>query len=306
MPTKPPFPHVWDSTMISSFRSCPGKFFREHIENWKPHGQKVDLVAGGAFASGLEAARFAYFAAGATPVEAVANGLAKLGEHYGTFECPSDSPKSLERMSEALIYFFDKYPLPTDPIRPHFHDRKPWIEFGFATPLPDLTHPVSGDPFIFCGRSDMIADYNGAIFVDDEKTTKSLGPSWASKWDLRSQFTSYCWGLRQFGIRPAGVIVRGVAILKTKFDTQQAITYRADWQIDLWLRQVQKDIRRAMAMWETGEWDWALDEACTQYGGCIFRQTCLSPDPDPWLRTYFERKHWDPLTRTETLLEEPK
>ena len=51
-----PFPLAVDSTMLGTFRSCPQKLYRQYLQHWKPRGESVHLVAGGAFAEGIEAA----------------------------------------------------------------------------------------------------------------------------------------------------------------------------------------------------------------------------------------------------------
>jgi hypothetical protein len=177
------------------------------------------------------------------------------------------------------------------------------IEFSFAETLPIL-HPDTGDPLLYCGRSDMIAHFAGGTYIFDEKTTSSLGPSWGNQWDLRSQFTGYCWAAERAQIPVNGVVVRGVSILKTKYDTQQVITSRADWEIQRWYDQLLYDVSRMIDYcYRTGYWDYNLDHACTEYGGCLFKQPCKSPDPQPWLDLYFERRVWDPLAREETKCE---
>jgi hypothetical protein len=93
-----------------------------------------------------------------------------------------------------------------------------------------------------------------------------------------------------------------VSILKTKYDTQQALTYRPAWMIERWYEQLHRDIAHMKAQWEADLWDFNLDHACTEYGGCQFRQPCLSQDPQPWLTGNFERRVWNPLLRTETKL----
>lgn len=300
-----PFPTVWDSTMVAALRSCPTKLRYAYLEHWKPKGISVHLHAGASYARGLEVARTAFYVENRSETDAVALGVNALLSHYGNFECPPDSAKSALRTAGALEYYFTKYPLSSDPARPATIGTKPAIEFSFAVPLP-LRHPETGEPLIYCGRADMIADFAGGRYVFDDKTTSQLGASWSRQWDLRSQFTGYCWAAREHGIPCTGVIVRGVSILKTKYDTLQAITYRPDWQIDRWVEQTLRDINRARGMWTSGVWDLNLDHACTEYGGCDFTQCCGSPDPKPWLETYFERRKWDPLTRTETKVEEPQ
>lgn len=296
------FPEVLDSSSLASFKECPEKFRKTYVENWKPKEPSVHLHAGGAFAHGIERARTAFFLEGKSAEDAVADGLRALLHFYGDFECPADSAKSAERTAGALEFYFERYPLvlgEADPIT--LPSGKRGIEFNFVHPLP-IAHPETGNPLLYCGRMDAILNYAGGVFICDEKTTTSLGPTWSRQWDLRSQFTGYAWGCRQAGIRVDGVIVRGVSILKTKYDTQEAISYRPEWQVDRWFEELQDWINQMIRCYQTGKWRHNLDSSCADYGGCGFRQVCLSAQPDSWYETYFERRHWDPVTRTETKL----
>lgn len=299
MSDRPPFPKILDSTMVASFRSCPHRFFREYIQHWKPKAPSVHLVAGGAYAKGLETARQAYYDEGLSSEDAIAKGLGALLKAYGDFVCPADSAKSCERTAGAYEYYFTQYPLDTDQAMPVvLPSGEHGIEFSFAEPT-DATHPVTGDPILYVGRMDMICNYAGGIFGLDDKTTSALGASWPKQWDLRSQFTGYCWGASRANLPLQGFLVRGVSILKTKYDTMQAITYRPTWMIDRWYEQLLRDIERMKVMWESGVWDFSLDHACTEYSGCVFRQPCLSIDPMPWIEGSFTQRIWNPLSRKE-------
>lgn len=306
------FPIALDSTMIAAFRSCPQKFFREYVEHWKPKAPSVHLHAGGAYAKGLEVARKAYYEEGRSAADAEALGLQALIQTYGNFDCPPESAKSLERMVGALEYYFTVYPLESDAATPLIlPNGKRAVEFSFAIPL-DFNHPDSGDPLLYCGRCDMISEFAGGIYIVDDKTTSSLGASWARQWNLRSQFTGYCWAAQQSGIDAGGAIVRGLSILKTKYDTAQVITYRAPYLIDLWRAQLTKDITRMLIMYADYQhrmkwlnpapqhaWDYALDHACVEFSGCSFSRVCESPEPETWIPMYFEKRVWNPLTREE-------
>lgn len=301
---RPPFPAVIDSTMLGAFRSCPRKMFLEFVLHYKHKSPSVHLIAGGAFARGMEVARKEFYEEGKSAEDSIALGLAALIKAYGDFECPPDSAKSLERTAGAFEFYFTNYPLGGDGSDPVvWGDGKRMVEFSFAEPLPIL-HPETGDPILYVGRSDMIAHFAGGTYIFDEKTTSSLGASWSGQWDLRSQFTGYCWAAKRADIPVNGVIVRGVSILKTKYDTQQAITSRADWEIERWYEQTCRDLERMKWCWQNEQWDYNLDHACTEYGGCSFKQPCKSPDPQPWLDLYFEKRIWDPLAREETKVEE--
>lgn len=299
---RPPFPEVFDSSIIAAVRSCGQKGNLEHVEHWKMQDQSVHLHAGAAYAHGLEKARTAFYVEGQSPENSVAIGVQNLLEFYRDFICPDDSPKSASRTAGALEFYFERYPLETDDAIPiTLPGGKRGIEFGFAEPL-DLKHPETGNPLIYCGRMDMIVDKRGMVLGEDDKTTSQLGSSWSRQWDLRSQFTGYTWGARRSGIDMRGFLIRGVSILKTKYDTAEAITYRPQWQIDRWEKQLYKDILDFMKQWETGEYNFNLDHACAEYGGCPFRTPCLSPDPTPILEQLYQRRKWNPITRQETIL----
>lgn len=321
------FPDILDSTLLAAYKSCPRKFWLEYVSHWKAKEPSVHLHAGSAFAKGLEVARNCFYSGIAeTPVQetlldnswrlvwkkeacppgdgplAEALGMGGLLAYYGDFQCPEDSAKSATRMAGALEFYFDNYPLGQDGANPiTLANGRRGIEISFAEPL-DLLHPETGNPLLYCGRLDMAAEYAGGVFGEDDKTTSSLGASWSKQWDLRSQFTGYCWGLKRVGIPLNGFLVRGVSILKTKYDTQQAVTYRASWQIEEWYEAMTATVRDMLRDWESKYWRKVLDHACTDFGGCGFRQVCLSQEPQNWLDTYFVRRAWNPLTREEITL----
>jgi len=328
---RPTFPHTIDSTILAAFRSCPQKMFRTYIQHWKPSNESVHLVAGGAFAKGLEVARRAFFEGIASiptvsyPAEkdykrtvvwqdspcpthdnafATSCGLQALMASYGDFECPSSSAKSLERTAGALEFYFERYPLGEDGMLPiSLSSGQSGIEFSFANPL-GINHPLTGDPLLYTGRADLICHFADAVWILDDKTTSSLGASWANQWELRSQFTGYCWSAREQGLDPAGCLVRGVSILKTKYDTQQVMTYRTPFEISRWYDQVHRDLERMIQCWKDGWWDYALDTACTEYGGCSLTRICKSQSPEDYLPMYFHQRVWDPLARKELTVAE--
>lgn len=302
--SRPMFPHVIDSTMLEAWRSCRQKMFRQYVQHWKPLNESVHLVAGGAFAEGLEKARRAFYNEGADPDQAMAVGIGALIHKYGDFEAPVGSPKTLERMMGAFEHYFSVYPLETEYANPvKLSDGSHAIEFSFAEPL-GILHPVSGDPILYVGRMDQVVEYAGAIRCEDDKTTTSLGASWAKQWEMRGQFTGYCWALRKAGISAGGALVRGISILKTKYDTLEVPTDRSIYETERWYDQTCRDIEQMIAAWRAGYWDWNLGGSCTEYGGCAFVPVCKHQGPEKILPIYFERRVWDPLLRKETSVQE--
>ena len=299
---RPPFPTVIDSTLMAGFKSCPRKAELEMFYHWKPQNQSVHLHAGAAYASGIEAGRIAFYLEGKDEDTSVATAIAECLRSYGDFQCPADSAKSADRTAGALEFYFSQYRLGEDKAIPlSLPGGKSGIEFNFLEPL-DLRHPETGDPLLYSGRMDMMCDYEGMKLGEDDKTASQLGASWPRQWDLRSQFTGYVWGAGRAGIKLDGFLVRGVSILKTKYDTLQAITYRPAWMIERWYEQLLRDITRMIQSWESGYFDYNLDHACAEYGGCPFRSVCQMRDSSSLLHQQFERRRWDPVARTETLL----
>lgn len=325
------FPSYIDSSMLATYKSCPQKFFRTYIQHWKPKALSVHLHAGKAFALALEVTRKCFYEGGTTyekrtktfedgrqvevrtPIKvectigdsetAIVHGMKALFDAYGDFECPPDSAKSLERMSGAFEFYWDHYPLildeTTSPILLASGRRA--IEFSFSEPI-DVRHPTTGDPILYVGKMDSINNFAGGVYINDEKTTTQLGASWSKQWDLRGQFTGYGWGCQRVGIRVDGAVIRGISILKTKYDTQQAITYRPEWQIDRWYDETCAWIEAMIADWKRQRFLHNFAESCADFGGCGFVQICSTQTPDPWLETNFERRVWNPVLHEETVL----
>lgn len=303
---KPDFPLVWNDSLRSDFVSCPRFAYWSGFQHFKSPFPNVHLHAGKAWAAALERTRLAYYGENQDAVTAQALGLEVLIKEYGDFIPPthgSGAGKSLDRLMEAFTYYFTAFPLATDPVQPHRGpDGKPMVEFNFALPIDqdDLLHPQTGEPIIYAGRADMVATYAGALSIYDDKTTSQLGATWANQWNRRSQFSAYAWAAQQYGIPVSQIVVRGIAILKTQINHAQAITVRTPHHIAEWHKQVKRDIKNAIKMWEEDYFDVNLSDSCSSFGGCMFQQPCMSNNPDPWLEGQFERRKYDPITRTET------
>lgn len=296
---RPDFPHAIDNTMRSAFVLCPRKFQILYLLHKRAGGSSIDLDAGAAFAAGLEVTRREYFSGNLSAQAAIAAGARKLLASYPDRE-DERSPKTLDRVFGAFGYYFSVFPLESEYFTPVKTPNGPAVEFNFALPIP-VPHPVTGDPILYCGRFDQLCDHrDGGLYIEDDKTTKQLGSSWASKWRMRSQFTGYCWGAREFGYPVRGAVVRGIAIRKTGFDHAEHITPRPKYMIDEWYAQLIRDVERMIAAWRSGVWDLNLADGCDMYGGCGFQEICSSGNPDLWI-DQLDTHHWKPLRTQEDL-----
>ena len=236
--------------------------------------------------------------------------------YWGEVEAPavgSGANKNFNRMWQAVEFYFDEYPLHSDPIRPYILDEKTGktgIEYSFGVPLP-INNPDTGDPIIYAGRTDLLGYYNKLAAIIDEKTTSQLGASWAEKWKLRGQFMGYVWAARQYGIDVQIVIVRGVSILKTKFGTLEVPLQFTPHIIERWhtnmLIKVSQMSEAYTQIKENSDWlnaeyyfPMSFGSTCSDFGGCMFTDVCLSKTPHMWYSD-FARRDWNPLDKNPAI-----
>lgn len=297
-----------DSTMLSAFRACPQKFWLEFACGYRPSHISIDLHAGACFAEALETTYREIHSKHKSVNDALDVAQAKFMISWGDFEIPEHkrTAKTKDRVWEAVEDYFYVYPPLTDHVQPYRKpDGEPTFEFTFAIPLEGDGFPLhpSGEPFIYCGRFDMLGSYMSRPCVRDEKTQgTSPDANWAEKWDLRSQFLGYVWACRQLGIDLNTVVVRGIGILKTKIAHAEAIKTYSDFMIERWHEQLRRDLWRLRRCYDEKYFDFNLGDSCTAYGNCIFLPVCQSTTPESWLSNFAINK-WSPLKKNP--VEEP-
>jgi hypothetical protein len=290
--------------MRTEFVSCETKGFYSFQRNLRSPVPSIDLIAGGAFARGLEVTRKLFYGSAQWPLEkAIEEGMKEALVHYGDVVVPeAKEQKGPDRVLTALKEYFLKYPPGADYVQPYMVDGEPSVEFTFTIPLP-INHPDSGEPILYAGRFDLLGLFNGQLICVDEKTTSQLGASWAKQWNLRSQFTGYCWAAQQYGLPVVGALVRGVSFLKfTKANPgghgfEESIQMRPDWMIEAWYNQLLRDVNKMVAAYKEGFYDQNLHEACGSYSGCPFQRLCTVQDPDNWIEGYYLPREWHPTAK---------
>lgn len=292
-------PQHIDSTMLSSFRSCPKKFFWTHIRGLHPRSRSADLHAGGCFASGLEQF-YKTLGKGTTVEDAKLSAFKTFTKEWGDYIAPEKNPKSQDNMWIALDDYLRTYPPAIDRFQFLTNpDGSPTAEFTFAIPLDFEGFPLhpSGEPFFYTGRTDGLGMYDKIhLCFKDEKTTKSIGARWAEQWALRGQFIGYCWAGKMSGLDISHVLVRGIGILKTEIKQIEILKHYPQHLIDRWFLQLRNDLERLVDCWNAGYFDMNFGETCTAYGVCQYVPLCESSNPESWTDTY-EIRHWNPLNR---------
>lgn len=304
-----------DSTMITCWRGCQRKFYNEFVLGLRLPGLSIDLHAGACFAAARETVAREMWLNNRSYADALLRAEAQFQVAWGDFEIPDfkRSPKTRERIWEAVLDYFREYPPMTDPCRPYIDAAgNPTFEYSFAIPLERThkgrdypVHPVTGDPFLYTGRFDMLGSLNGRPTPLDDKTASSIGHYWSDIWALRNQFMGYTWACRQCGFDTEGVLVRGIAVLKTEFKhAEHYQTYSQDL-LDRWEDQLCTDLWRiCRAVWDA-KWEYDFADNCISYfKPCMFMDSCVAKDPLPWLSN-MEVRRWNPLTKNPVAAADP-
>jgi len=297
------FPTVIDNTMISAYRGCERKWWLEFGYGLRPVYPSIHLHAGGTYARGLEDFRKAFYGQGLPVSEALHQAFIGATEEWGDKEWPTDSPKSFARIIEAIAAYVQEYPPETDILKPHMTALGPSVEFTFAIPIPDTRHPITGEPLLYGGRFDMLANYRDEMLVvHDDKTCSQLGAQWAKQWHLRSQFTGYMWAAKQYGFDVAASTIRGCCLLKSSTKFGDAITYRPQWMIDEWLDGLIITANQMIQKWEQGQgvdkgFQKQLADSCSSYGGCCYVDLCDKENWRDWTDGNYIETRWNPTAK---------
>lgn len=291
-----------DSTMMATFRSCQRKFYNNYIINKVLDGNNVHLTAGGAIAHAMDTVRKLQF--GKPPIqidELMGLAFKPFVEKWGDLDVPMDQAKNIHNCLWALEEYLRHYHPATDPVQPLARaDGTPTTEFTFAVPLP-IHHP-NGDPFVYCGRFDLLGRYtfNDLLVVLDEKTSGSLGAAWARQWDMRGQFIGYVWACQQLGYNVKDVLVRGIGIYKTEPKLLAVPTAYPTHLVDRWYKQLLLTLEKLVWCYTYDQWDYDFADACSSYGGCPYQPMCLSSVPERFYSNYTDRT-WAPISNNEAI-----
>ncbi len=302
------FPAYIDSSTLSTWRSCRRKYFWSTISSLYPLGKSVHLIAGGALAAGMEAARrLAFRRSGTnqpTHSDLLEAAYSAFIREWGDYIPPEESNKSFHSVFQALAFYLDQYPPATDPIQPYIDaSGNPAVEYTFTIPL-DVKHPETGDPILFVGRFDMLGSYNGLPGVVDEKTTQRMTGG-GTQWDLRGQFMGYCWACQQMGVDVKMAYVREIGIYAKDYKIQTHIIQFPQHLIDRWAVQLIYDVEQMVDAYRNGckstftndlYFPFNFADACTAYGGCAFSSLCLAKDPSSYFSS-FSHYRWNPLAK---------
>lgn len=245
------FPVVLDNTQITTYKSCPTKWFYNHVLHLGGENNK-DLHFGAAYAAAHEATRKAFYIDQLSPDDALDLGRAALQEYWGDPMLFHEENKNLTNCLMLLeLYYTMYYPLIEDAYMPlkladNEGNEGAAVEFSFMEKIAE--HPDLPLPLFYTGRADMVVESpyfgKGKYLVFDDKTTGSyLNARTLGQWETRSQFTAYTWGLQKAGIPAIGAVIALASITKSRMDFDRIESLRPEFMINNWKRDLDRTVQ---------------------------------------------------------------
>lgn len=310
------FPLIISDTDLTLWSECELRWFRARCQCLTRTEFNVDLTAGGAFASGMESVRKAYYNDKLPAREAIDLGKATILTLMHSQNVSDDELKSPERMAFALEKYFKEFPLEDEDIIPaQLEDGSFAIEHKLTAELPIL-HPVYKIPLIFKGKLDLLAQRMNRLTLVDEKTTKQISSNLDSLLATEGQFIGYAWLARQHGITISAAEIRKIAIQKTDIKFKAFDVPITDFMIGAWeqafLTKVKNMVLKYLMVTENPDKfkDYFVPDyklGCTAYfKACPFQDGCTTKFGESFIETNFTQMVWNSETRMTVPLTEFK
>lgn len=292
------FQFAWDSTSLSSFVTCPRKYYLSMLQGWTSETRSVHLIFGGHYASALEHFH-KHRAAGMEHNDALRAVVREVLTNTWDSEAgaPQDwlhTSKTRDTLVRSIVWYLEQFR--DDPMKTVIlSDGRAAVEYSFSIEL--------NETYVYCGHIDRLVTYGDAddIYVQDQKTSGAqITPRYFEGFSPDYQMTGYTWaGQIIFNMPVKGVVVDAayIAVGFTAFG-RQPIT-RSERQLEEFRGEVLHYIGVAKACHE--EQFYPMNRtACGNYGGCEFRRVCSAVPGirDNLLQGSFRRRdRWDPLQR---------
>ena len=280
----------WDATSLSAFKRCP-RFYQLKIrDGWVTQHTAIALIFGITFHEAMEvAARSPAPRSDPATLRAVFRLIhRRVRENAEVFAAapPERSPMALLR---AAIWFLLE-PDSTETLR--LPDGALAVELKFGFPI-DSDH-------MFCGYLDRVIEFQGDLYVQDYKTTKSsITSHFFDNYSPDNQMSMYSLAGQIVLSTPLmGAMVTAIQLGGTFSRSASGFIPRTPDQLNEWVEDTRYWIDRADQLAERGpESQWPMNDAtCGLYGGCMFRNICTR---DPAVRSNFlsgdfVKQYWDP------------
>ena len=290
-----------DSTSLGEFKLCPRRYYYSIVLGYQQRTESVHLK----FGILLHQAREHYDkarASGASHDDALDAVMSEAlratwNSELGRPWLSDHKVKHRLSLLRTIVWYLDAV-AQSDPLHTMtLAGGRLAVELSFRFDS-GIASPSTGEPILFCGHLDRLAELNGVPYVVDVKTTThTLDASWFSKFSPDNQFSMYTLAGRvAFGVPVRALIVDGVQVGATFSRFARAPIERKDETIDEWYADTTSWIASMDRCASEGHWP-QNDKSCDAWGGCPFRAVCArAPSArQQWLEVDYHKRVWDPL-----------
>lgn len=301
-----------DSTSLGCLMECPRKYYYRHIVGWERHETTHDvapaLTFGRALHSGVET--FLKDLLGFGGDFDTSFGLAmvaalRLLPQPWNHSDPKRTPFALLRCLLAIC----ERVAGQDGCNNLMLNGEPILETPFNFELP--FNFEADAPFRLAGRLDRAVTLGGPQFqwIADYKTTGYAVSSWfLQRYSPDVQFTLYCYAAsKHLGLHPQGMLVEIIKVGGPfePIEITRTLVSRHPSQLAEFEQNLSSRLHELVLYAQRGGVEASYPQnptACSNYGGCAFREVCASPPQSraSLLRSAFRKTIYDPLSQTES------
>lgn len=296
--TNPLLQLAFDNTSLSAFKDCPKKYEYGILKGYRGRNTSPALLFGNSYHATVE--HFDASIAKGVERELALYLAIKEAFRLSVGGFGDDTKRTRLSLIRSLVYYADQFK--NDPIKTHiFQNGKVGLEMSFRFQLPFSAY--SGEPFLYAGHIDKLADYSRSLYALERKTTTTtLGDAFFERYTYSSQIGGYVYaGKVVFDTPVSGAIIEGLQVAVNFSRFGRTIVHRVNDHLEEWLKDLEYWIRQVEYSAKWNYWPHNT-EACMKYGGCPFRSVCFkSPSVRQLiLDTEFRIEKWNPMDNRGT------
>lgn len=251
---------MFDSSAISDYQGCPKLFYYAWIRRLVTKEEKPALFFGRVFHDVLRT----WYAT--NDAEKAIKEFSQLPSNI------ADDHRTKEWGEAVFKQYIERYK--TEQGRTLYLEKKFIVEIGDK---------------LYAGRIDRIEEWNKPnVYVDDHKTTKSLGLSFFNSYRPNTQIDGYCYACREVVGRCDGAIINGISLAKNpKERFQRFPSSRSNAEMD--------NFKKTFTGWtdeierSRDKKEWKMNTGyCTRWGKCRFWSLCVYGDDERRIEQEFK------------------
>lgn len=283
---------AWDQTSMSSFQTCPRRYYYEIIEGWVARSEPINFFFGRVYHKALE--MFDKCIAEGLDFEEAQDITLRvvLEESYGWESF--DKVKNRETLIRTVVWYTEHY-RDDQTTKTYVDSEGPAVERSFR--IEAGIRAITGEDFILTGHIDRLVhfNYDNSIIPEERKTTKqALYESYWSTFTPGLQVTWYIYGAQIIlPVRNRNMLISSAQTAVGFSDFGRTVVKRNEDDFNEFIRDVHFQLGLAEKFAEEEYWP-KYERNCWI---CPFKDVCSKPADlrKNALQADFAKRTWNPL-----------